>query len=195
MTLNNLAGKPLKHFAQNNKTNARYVMLCYANDTDPNTCSVVDIDKLDPDMRAELDNLIRSEECQMVLDTWKVLDKKFFMSYPKATVLKVLQSIRKIEVVKSEDVSVSCLQNQVRTPKQIVDEIKAYEASKGKKTFNPTGIETLNVTDVEPVKTEPAPVANNSELQEIKDQLSSLTSAITTLVGVLQPKEEKKSKK
>lgn len=190
MTLNNLAGKPLKHFAQNNKTNARYVMICYANDTDPNTCSVVDIDKLEPDMRSELDNLIRSEECQMVLDTWKILDKKFFMSYPKATVLKVLQSLRKIEVVKSEDVSVSCLQNLVRTPKQIVDEIKAYEASKGKKTFSPTG-ET-------PVAT-PAPVVEqpqqNNDLKEIKDQLNTLTGAISSLVEALQPKEDKKTKK
>ena len=199
MTVNSLAGVPLKHYAQDKKTNARYVKMCYANDTDPDTCSVVDIDELDSDMRAELTNYINGDECQKVLDTWTVLNKKFFMNYPKATVLKVLQSLRKIKVVPSDRVTVFCKNNLQASPKEIVSYIKLYEKKEKPETLSSvlspeekkeTPVETVS----EPVNNEVAQTTNN-DIKEIKESLASLTSAITTLVTLLQPKEEKKTSK
>lgn len=192
MTVNSLAGVPLKHYAQDKKTNARYVIICYANDTDPDTCSVVDIDELDSDMRAELTNYINGDECQKVLNTWEVLNKKFFMNYPKATVLKVLQSLRKIKVVPSDRVTVFCKNNLTCTPKEVVSFIKLYEKKEKPETLssvlNPT--EEKNETPVE-VK-EVVSETTNNDIKEIKESLANLTSAISTLVSTLQPKEEKK---
>lgn len=203
MTVNNLAGVPLKHYAQDKKTNARYVIICYANDTDPDTCSVVDIDELDSDMRAELTNFINGDECQKVLDTWTVLNKKFFMNYPKATVLKVLQSLRKIKVVPSDRVTVFCKNNLTCTPKEVVSFIKLYEKKEKPETLssvlNPAEkLEEEKTNTVEDTRCAEGRVQNNetaNDIKEIKDSLANLTTAITSLVTALKPVEVKEEKK
>ena len=195
MTVNNLAGVPLKHYAQDKKTNARYVVICYANETDPDTCSVVDIDELDSDMRAELTNFINGDECQKVLDTWTVLNKKFFMNYPKATVLKVLQSLRKIKVVPSDRVTVFCKNNLTCTPKEVVAFVKLYEKKEKPETLSSVLNPTEKVETTESKSVEENPSASSDDIKEIKESLATLTSAISSLVSALKPQEVKEEKK
>ena len=59
-------GRVLKHYAQDTVNRKRYVIIALENQTDPNTCSVIDIDALEPDIRAELVALVNSSECQSV---------------------------------------------------------------------------------------------------------------------------------
>ena len=56
-------GKLLKHYAQDTVTRKRYILIALENQTDPNTCSVVDMDALEQNVRAELVALVNSPEC------------------------------------------------------------------------------------------------------------------------------------
>ena len=76
--LNSLTNRPKKHYAQDMVTKQRYVVISLQNDTDPDTCSVVDIDALDADTRSELLNFVDSDECQRQPEIWKLLDRKYF---------------------------------------------------------------------------------------------------------------------
>jgi len=182
--LYSLSGKPLKHYAQDTITRQRYVIIALQNDTDPDTCSVVDIDALDADTRAELLNLVNSDECQRQPEIWKILDSKYFMSYPKATMLNVLKRMKQIRVVKSNQVAVQIIGDQTMTPKEIVESINEY-----KKKSSPTTkfslsdekaieVENKNANEIAEVK---------SEIANINTQISALTSSITDLIKALKP--------
>lgn len=195
MTVRNLAGKPLKHWAQDKKTNERYVMISYENETDKNTCSVVNIDDLDTNIRAELTSFINSDECQRVAEVWKVLDRKFFMDYPKQTALHILRAMRKIKVVDSENVAVMMYNGGTNTPIEVMKGIREYNAKKQQQTKGFSPIEesapTL-VSEPQPVPvSEPVP----DKMDEINKKLDALTGAIASLVTALTPKETEKKKK
>ena len=188
--LNSLSGKPLKHYAQDTITRQRYVLIALQNDTDPDTCSVVDIDALDADTRAELLNLVNSDECQRQPEIWKILDKKYFMSYPKATMLNVLQRMKQIKVVKSNQVAVQIVGDQTMTPKQIVDSINEYKSKTTSQGVSKFSMNEQTVADVENKNaTEIAEVKN--EIANINTQIGALTSSIADLIKALksEPKE------
>lgn len=191
--LSSLTGKPLKHYAQDLITKQRYVVIALQNDTDPDTCSVIDIDALDADTRSELVNFVNSDECQRVPEIWKLLDKKYFMSYPKATMLSILRQMKQIRVVKSNQVAVQLPGDQTMTPKEIVECINKYE-QQNKSHYRPnesfslashsplSATEDKNSQEIESLK---------NEVKTINEQVSSLTTSIADLIAALKaPKTE-----
>lgn len=196
--INPETGKPLRHYAQDLVTRARYIIISLQNDTDKDTCSVVDIDALDSDTRAELVNLVNSEECQHQPEIWKVLDRKYFMNYPKQTMLKVLRGLKQIRIVKSAQVAIQCPDDVVRTPKDIIEGLNVYYATKANQgkigmsnPYMPT--EMMQTAPVQPLPTaiDNQPV-NDSEIKEIKEEMTqiketvgALTTSISELVKAL----------
>lgn len=193
-------GKLLKHYAQDFINHKRYVIVALQNETDPSTCSVVDIDDLDPTIRSELVALVNSPECQMLKETYPILDKRFFLDYPNATMLKILQAMHKILVVKSDQVAIQLPGEQTITPTDLVKAINEYESRKANNrvtAFNPEAVDTANVDTTRVEKT-----TNNEEIQGIKndiknlnDQVNSLVSSLTALTQALTEKKEPETKK
>ena len=70
-------GKVLKHYAQDTINRKRYIIIALCNENDPETCSVVNIDDLEPSIRSELVALVNSPEGQSVEEIWPVLDRKY----------------------------------------------------------------------------------------------------------------------
>lgn len=196
--INPETGKPLRHYAQDLVTRARYIIISLQNDTDKDTCSVVDIDALDSDTRAELVNLVNSEECQHQPEIWKVLDRKYFMNYPKQTMLKVLRGLKQIRIVKSAQVAIQCPDDVVRTPKDIIEGLNVYYATKanqGKIGMSNPYMST-EMMQTAPVQALPTAIdnqpANDSEIKEIKEEMTqiketvgALTTSISELVKAL----------
>ena len=186
--INPETGKPLRHYAQDLVTRARYIIISLQNDTDKDTCSVVDIDALDSDTRAELVNLVNSEECQHQPEIWKVLDRKYFMNYPKQTMLKVLRGLKQIRIVKSAQVAIQCPDDVVRTPKDIIEGLNVYYATKANQgkigmsnPYMPTEMMQTAPVQALPTAIDNQPV-NDSE---IKETVGALTTSISELVKAL----------
>ena len=97
MPVSELTGKQLKHYAQDEVSKERYVVIALQNDTNPDTCSVVPYDRLDSDLRSELLAVVNSDECQHVPEIWKILDKKFFYSYPKFLRLTLYSHVEQLD--------------------------------------------------------------------------------------------------
>ena len=184
MTMNSIMGKPLKHYATDKTTHARYFMLALENDTDKNTCSVVDMDAMDTELRAELTETINSDECQRVIDPWKVLDTKFFMNYPKQTMLRVLQAMRLIKVVDSDNVLIQLPNNQTQTVKEVVAAIKEYNEKNIQKTKE---VAIANDKVEETIKMEEK---NASDIKELREEVASLASSVSALVEALKSKKK-----
>ena len=187
MPLNDLTGKPLKHYAQDEVSKERYVVIALQNDTDPNTCSVVAYDALDADLRSELIAVVNSDECQRVPEIWKILDKKFFYSYPKQTMLKVLRALKQIRVVDESRVKIELPGDITMTPKQIIDAINQYESEKSKSTAT-----KFHVSD-EGVRTPITDTVTDSRIDEIEtrmttveDKLNTINNNIADLVAALK---------
>lgn len=175
-------GKVLKHYAQDTVSRKRYVVIALENQTDPNTCSVVDIDALEPSIRAELVALVNSSECQREKEIWQVLDRKYFLDYPQGTMLKVLKAMKQILVVNSDQVAIQLPGEQTMTPKQVSEAIKEFERKRSGNTvvssFNPEVQEKPVVQTV--VKEEPS-----KEVSELKEGIESLNTKMDSLVNVL----------
>lgn len=186
MTMNSIMGKPLKHYAVDKNTRARYFMLALENDTDKNTCSVVDMDAMSSEMRAELTETINSDECQRVIDPWKVLDTKFFMNYPKQTMLKVLQALRLIKVLPSDDVLIQLPNEQTQTPKEVMNAIREYNKQQLEK-HQPQQIIVNQELNEETRKLEEK---NAEDIKELKEKVDVLTSSISELVSALKSKKK-----
>ena len=196
--INPETGKPLRHYAQDLVTRARYIIISLQNDTDKDTCSVVDIDALDSDTRAELVNLVNSEECQHQPEIWKVLDRKYFMNYPKQTMLKVLRGLKQIRIVKSAQVAIQCPDDVVRTPKDIIEGLNVYYATKANQgkigmsnPYMPTEMMQTAPVQALPTAIDNQPV-NDSEIKKIKEEMTqiketvgALTTSISELVKAL----------
>lgn len=187
MPLNDLTGKPLKHYAQDEVSKDRYVVIALQNDTDPDTCSVVAYDALDSDLRSELIAVVNSDECQRVPEIWKVLDKKFFYSYPKQTMLQVLRALRQIKVVAENRVKIELPGDTTMTPKEIINAINQYEAEKSHKTAT-----KFHVSD-NGVKTPITDAVADSRIDEIEtrmttveDKLNTINNNIADLVAALK---------
>ena len=175
MPVNDLTGKPLKHYGQDEVSKERYVVIALQNDTDPNTCSVIPYDRLDSDLRSELLAVVNSDECQRVPEIWKILDKKFFYSYPKQTMLQVLRALRQIQVVDESRVRIEITPDMTMTPKEIVNAINIYEAEKSQKTA-----QKYQVAD-NGVKTPIIESANSEELETMKTRIANMETQINTI--------------
>ena len=175
MPVNDLTGKPLKHYGQDEVSKERYVVIALQNDTDPNTCSVIPYDRLDSDLRSELLAVVNSDECQRVPEIWKILDKKFFYSYPKQTMLQVLRALRQIQVVDESRVRIEITPDMTMTPKEIVNAINIYEAEKSQKTA-----QKYQVAD-NGIKTPINESANNEELETMKTRIANMETQINTI--------------
>lgn len=182
--MNSIMGKPLKHYATDKNTHARYFMLVMENDTNKNTCSVVDMDAMTSEMRAELTETINSDECQRVVDPYKVLDTKFFMDYPKQTMLAVLRAMHLIKVVDSDNVLVQLPGDQVQTPKQIMEGIREYNA-KHKQASNQVAMVSENVEETRKLEEQ-----NAQDIKDLKEEVASLTSSVSALVEALKAKKK-----
>lgn len=187
-------GKLLKHYAQDTVTRKRYILIALENQTDPNTCSVVDMDALEQNVRAELISLVNSPECQMKEEIWQVLDKKYFLDYPQATMLKVLKAMHQIQVVDSKQVAVSLPGEQIMTPKELANAIKEYKKSKGgnvQQSFVPDDDKEVLIEKVG--EKEP-----NKDMEEVKESIKSLSNTVASLADIvtkLASAEETKKKK
>ena len=187
--MSDITGKPLKHYAVNRDTGARYFMIAYENDTNKDTCSVIDMDMLSSELRAELTDAINSDECQSQLNPYKVLDRKFFYEYPKDSILQVLRKLKLIQVLDSEKVMVQ-LPNDVQwTPKEIMDGVRTYENKvnstlKGKDKL-------LAEKDVELNETKKIESKNAEDIKDLKEDIASLKDSIKDLISIV--KESKKN--
>lgn len=192
MTMTSIMGKPLKHYAVDNVTHQRYFVLALENDTNKDTCSVVDMDAMPSELRAELTEIINSDECQRAIDPWRVLDTKFFMDYPKQTVLTVLRGKRWIKVVDSDQVIIQLPNDQTMTVKEVVNSIKEYRQHKA--NTRATASEIANAAN-EVVKVEEVERKNSKDIADMKEELDemrgevkSLTESIGELVKALKKK-------
>jgi hypothetical protein len=202
MSITNMIGKPLKHYAIHRTTNERYIMLALENETDPTTCSVIDMDKLDADLRSELREIIDSDACQREIDTWRFLDTKFFMNYPKQTILSVLRALRVIKTPKSDDVHILLPGDVRKTPKEVMESIRLYRK---KEIERKTGIISeesgsskshVETEEVNKLKSDVETLA--LELSNVKETLESKIDKLLNLVEAMQqpletlPKTKKK---
>jgi hypothetical protein len=185
MTIHSILGKPLKHYASDKNNNARYVMLALENDQNPDTCVVVDIDLLTDEMRAELLEIINSDECQSVVDPWVILDKKFFMNIPNQTIMGVLRKYNKIKVLDSENVLIHLPNNKTQTPKEIANSIREYK--KLKATGTKTVTEALKVNEITEAENK-----NAKDIAELKEQMASISETLTSLVEMMKSKKAEK---
>lgn len=194
MSITNMIGKPLKHYAIHRTTNERYIMLALENETDPTTCSVIDMDKLDADLRSELREIIDSDACQREIDTWRFLDTKFFMNYPKQTILSVLRALRVIKTPKSDDVHILLPGDVRKTPKEVMESIRLYRK---KEIERKTGIISeesgsskshVETEEVNKLKSDVETLA--LELSNVKETLESKIDKLLNLVEAMhQPLE------
>lgn len=186
-------GKILKHYAQDFINHKRYVLVSLQNGDDIDSCSVIDIDDLDSNIRSELIALVNSPECQSVKEIYPVLNRKFFLDYPSATMLKVLKAMKKILVVKSDQVAIQVPGEQTITPKDLLKAINEYESKKGiakKQVFDLNDVEEMSK---EPVKNEEIESIKN-DIKSLNEQVSSLVSSLTSLTEALTIKDDKKKK-
>jgi len=183
MTMTSIMGKPLKHYATDKVTNQRYFMLALENDTNKDECSVVDMDAMPSELRAELTEIINSDECQRVIDPWKVLDTKFFMDYPRQTILAVLRAKHYIKVVDSDNVLIQLPDDKTMTPKEVAAQIREYQ-----KHQSNTKVVASEIKEAasEVAKFEEIERKNSSDIAELKDQVSSLAQSVAELVGALK---------
>jgi hypothetical protein len=176
MPVSELTGKQLKHYGQDEVSKERYVVIALQNDTNPDTCSVIPYDRLDSDLRSELLAVVNSDECQHVPEIWKILDKKFFYSYPKQTMLAVLRALRQIQVVDQARVKIEITPDVSMTPKEIVNAINTYEAEKSQRTaqkfhVSDDGVRTAIVENA----------AQNEEIESMKTRITNMETQINTL--------------
>lgn len=186
MTMTSIMGKPLKHYATDKITGQRYFMLALENDTNKDTCSVVDMDAMPSELRAELTEIINSDECQRVTDPWKVLDTKFFMDYPKQTILAVLRAKRWIKIADSDNVLVQLPEDKTMTPKEVAQSIREYKERQSKTRNVAEGV-TEAASEV--VKFEEIERKNSEDIADLKQQVSNLAESVQALVGALSKKK------
>lgn len=177
-------GKPLKHYAQNEVTKDRYIVIALQNETDPNTCSVVKYDALDANLRSELINAVNSDEFQSVPEIWKLLDKKYFYDYPHQTMLHILKALHQIKSVEQNLVKIELPGDITMTPKEILDSIKAYEEKKNQKVFN-LNEDKIDNTQVKLENNEKID-ALESRLGKLENDISSINTSISDLIKVVK---------
>lgn len=177
-------GKPLKHYAQNEVTKDRYIVIALQNETDPNTCSVVKYDALDANLRSELINAVNSDEFQSVPEIWKLLDKKYFYDYPHQTMLHILKALHQIKSVEQNLVKIELPGDITMTPKEILDSIKVYEEKKNQKVFN-LNEDKIDNTQVKLENNEKID-ALESRLGKLENDISSINTSISDLIKVVK---------
>lgn len=194
MSVTNMLGKPLKHYAVDKDGRTRYFMLAMENETDPTTCSVIEMDKMDSELRAELKEIVDSDDCQREVDIWRLLDTKFFMSYPKQTILSVLRALKVIKVMNTEDVLILLPNDVQMSAKKVMEGIREYrEKEKQKRMGFISDADTmkqqdnLNKSEIDKVK---------QDIVKIEENMSTINKTLESLVSMIsEMKQTKTSKK
>ena len=120
------------------------------------------------------------------------------MNYPKQTMLKVLRGLKQIRIVKSAQVAIQCPDDVVRTPKDIIEGLNVYYATKANQgkigmsnPYMPTEMMQTAPVQALPTAIDNQPV-NDSEIKEIKEEMTqiketvgALTTSISELVKAL----------
>lgn len=176
MSVTNMLGKPLKHYAVDKDGRTRYFMLAIENETDSNTCSVIEMDKMDSELRAELTEIINSDECQREVDVWRILDTKFFMNYPKQTILSVLRALKVIKVLPTEDVYILLPNDARSTAKEVMKCIREYREKEKQKKI---GIITDNPLDRNDM-------VDSTELNKVKEDVKRIDSSLDNINKTLE---------
>lgn len=196
--LTDINGKILKHYAQDTVNFKRYIIIALENQTDPNTCSVVDIDDLEANIRSELVALVNSQEAQVLEEIWQLLDRKYFLDYPQATMLKILKAMHKILVVDSKQVAVQVPGDKMMTPKDVADAIKMYKAQKNGTTapqaFNPEEKKEVLIEKVGEKETNKEVEELKGEMKALNNKVDSLVDVLSKLTATLSEKDDKKKK-
>lgn len=169
-------GKPLKHYAQNEASKDRYIVISLQNEDDPNKCSVIKYDSLDSNLRAELIAAVNSDEFQSVPEIWKLLDKKYFYDYSNKTMLQVLKAMNQIKSVDQNLVKVDLPGDITMTPKEILNSIKEYEARKNNSKFNEKNIDAKDskISEME------------QRITNMENNISSLNNSIADLINAIK---------
>lgn len=192
MTITNMLGKPLKHYAIDKDGKTRYFILTLENETNPNECSVIEMDKLDSELRSELREIIDSDDCQREVDTWRLLDTKFFMNYPKQTILSVLRALRVIKVLSTEDVMIMLPNDVQKSAKEVMENIREYREKQKQKRLG-----YVSETQTQPVFEKTNEIENiKKDVLSLSEQISSTNEVLATLVNMVKElKEDKKPSK
>lgn len=133
---NNIMGKPMKHYGVDKNTHARYFILALESDQDKDLTTVVDMDSLDSDMRAELDEFIKSDECQRTQNPWKLMESKFFLTNGTYSMMDVLRKLRKVRMVSNEEVLVLLPDNKTMSAKDVLAGIREYNEKRKENVKN-----------------------------------------------------------
>lgn len=192
MTITNMLGKPLKHYAIDKDGKTRYFILTLENETNPNECSVIEMDKLDSELRSELREIIDSDDCQREVDTWRLLDTKFFMNYPKQTILSVLRALKVIKVLSTEDVMIMLPNDVQKSAKEVMENIREYREKQKQKRLG-----YVSETQTQPVFEKTNEIENiKKDVLSLSEQISSTNEVLATLVNMVKElKEDKKPSK
>ena len=175
MGITNMMGKPLKHYAVDKNTRARYFILALENETDPETCSVIEMDKMESELRAELKEIVDSDDCQREVDIWRLLDTKFFMNYPKQTILSVLRALKVIKNVSTEEVLVILPNDTQMTAKEVMSGIREYREKQKQKRLG-------YISDTE---NNLQPKLDNKELESVKEEVNNLKEVVSNMATVV----------
>ena len=176
MGITNMMGKPLKHYAVDKNTRARYFILALENETDPETCSVIEMDKMESELRAELKEIVDSDDCQREVDIWRLLDTKFFMNYPKQTILSVLRALKVIKVLNTEEVLVILPNDTQMTAKEVMTGIREYREKQKQKRLG-------YIADTEH-SFQPKP-EDNKEFETVKEEVNNLKEVVSNMASVV----------
>lgn len=176
MGITNMMGKPLKHYAVDKNTRARYFILALENETNPETCSVIEMDKMESELRAELKEIVDSDDCQREVDIWRLLDTKFFMNYPKQTILSVLRALKVIKVLSTEEVLVILPNDTQMTAKEVMTGIREYREKQKQKRLG-------YISDTEH-NFQPKP-EDNKDLESVKEEVNNLKEVVSNMATVV----------
>lgn len=141
---------PTKHYGQHNITHSRLILLMIENEKQRGTTKAVEYDKLSPEIRSELIQMIDGPECQNVRDAWTVLNKKIFQEQPKYTALDYLNRFGFIKDYDIQDITVFITPNNTIPLTELIQQCRDYENKR------------FNMAETSPFLDTPSNVSNNS---------------------------------
>lgn len=164
---------PTKHYGQHNITHSRLILLMIENEKQRGTTKAVEYDKLSPEIRSELIQMIDGPECQSVRDAWTVLNKKIFQEQPKYTALDYLNRFGFIKDYDIQDITVFITPNNTIPLTELIQQCRDYENKR------------FNMAETSPFLDTPSKVSNNS--------YPEMSESITPVTPVAQVSEKSDS--
>lgn len=119
-----------KHYGMHNVTHTRLILLMLENAKQRGTTKAVEYDRLSPEIRSELIQMIDGPECQSVKDAWTVLNKKIFQEQPKYTALDYLNRFGFVKDYDVQDITMFITPNDTLPLTKVIEDCRQYEAKK-----------------------------------------------------------------